>query len=120
MSAFIVNKKHIDYILSTNLYSKYENATMEKLNAIGQELVNENFKSVNYRYHENNQPYKYYFQPVLNFNPIQALKAVNCLDYQSCEHPTWENSNAKKILESIKNSLITMLPGYDDFQWEIG
>jgi len=121
MSAFIVNKKHIDYILSTKLNSKYDYPplTEKQLTKIGQILVNENFKSVNYRYHENFQPYKYNFQPVINFNPIQALKAIDCLDYQSCKHEGWKKSRAKRILEDIKDSLITMLPGYDDFHWEV-
>jgi len=118
MSAFIVNKKHIDYIV-TVLYNDNPLFTKEFLNKTGQTLVDENFKSVNYRYNESNQPYKYIFEQVRNINPIQVLKAINCLDYQSCEHNTWKRSNARKILDDIRDICINKLPGYDDFQWEV-
>ena len=119
MSAFIVNKKHIDYIV-TVLYNDNPFFTKEFLNKTGQTLVNENFKSVNYRYNESDKPYKYIFEQVKNINPIQVLKAINCLDYQSCEHANWKKSNARKILDDIRDICINKLPGYDDFQWEIG
>ena len=119
MSAFIVNKKHIDYIV-TVLYNDNPFLTKEFLNKTGQTLVNENFKSVNYRYLESKNPYEYIFEPVICTNPIQVLKAINCLDYQSCEHEGWKKSDARKILDDIRDICIRKLPGYDDFQWEIG
>ena len=123
MSAFIVNKKHIDYILTVlyneNVYHNNETLSKNYMNKIGQNLVDENFKSVNYRYLESKKPYEYIFQSTICTNPIQVLKAINCLDYQSCEHSEWKESDARKILDDIRDICINKLPGYDNFQWEI-
>lgn len=118
MSAFIVNKKHIDYILSASLMNKYV-VDYHSLDKTGQILINENFKSVNYRYNESHQPYQYKFQQISNIDVIQALKAIHCLEYQSCEHKNWNRSKAKKILNTIKENLIYSLPGYNECLWVI-
>ncbi|HBD95161.1 MAG TPA: hypothetical protein DC057_13430 [Spirochaetia bacterium] len=123
MSAFIVNKKHIDYLVSALYYSNkdYQNKYMDiqELNKIGQTLVNANYKSVNYRYNESEKPYKYIFSQIFTIYFIQTLKAINCLDYQSCEYPGWERSKAKKILNQIKDQCIYHLTDSNKYQWEI-
>ena len=48
-----------------------------------------------------------------------ALKAIHCLEYQSCEHPGWGESEAYRFLQDLKHSLIGVLPGYDEADWEI-
>lgn len=50
---------------------------------------------------------------------VQALKALDCFDYQSSEHPDWESSPARKFSDCLRARLITMLPGYDAAQWEV-
>jgi hypothetical protein len=50
---------------------------------------------------------------------VEAFKAISCLDYQSCEHPEWRESEASRILESLKDALISVLPGYSAASWEI-
>jgi hypothetical protein len=49
---------------------------------------------------------------------VQALKLISCLDYQSCEHDGWKDSEAFAILASLKDNLIGCLPGYSDAPWE--
>ena len=107
MSAFIVNKTHIDAIITTIVdcpninIGRYENA----LNSIGQILWDENYKSVNYRYNEDEKPPQYIHR-VKYVGLIQAIKAINCLNYQSCEHPDYYNSESKKIQDSAKEFLL--------------
>ena len=56
--------------------------------------------------------YRYYDR-----NPVQVLKAVACLDYQSCEYEEWRGSTARKILDLIEGAAINTLPGYDAAEW---
>lgn len=54
-----------------------------------------------------------------SLNAVQCIKAVNCLEYQSCEHPGWEASLAHRICQDIKAAAVHDLPGYDAAEWEI-
>lgn len=49
---------------------------------------------------------------------VEALKAISCLSYQSCEHPAWKESEAFRILEALKDNLIGCLAGYSAAPWE--
>jgi hypothetical protein len=49
---------------------------------------------------------------------IEAFKLISCLDYQSCEHPEWRESEAFRILEALKDALIGCLAGYSEAPWE--
>jgi hypothetical protein len=77
---------------------------------------------VNYRYSESTQPSFELcewaaFQP---FSLVQIVKAARCLDYQSCEHRGWPESEAFKILQAITDAHPSRdMPGYDEAQWEI-
>jgi hypothetical protein len=50
--------------------------------------------------------------------PVQILKMLNCLEYQSCEADDWEKSTAFNLLEAIRRAAIRQLPGYDDAPWD--
>ncbi len=54
----------------------------------------------------------------------QFFKALNCLDYQSCEHPEWEDSDAKYIIDMMRvdalNDMILekgLVKGWKDAEW---
>jgi hypothetical protein len=49
---------------------------------------------------------------------VEALKLLLCLEYQSCEHPEWRQSEAFRICEALKDSIIGALPGYSAAPWE--
>ena len=49
--------------------------------------------------------------------PIEVISAARCYEYQSCEHPGWENSEAHAFIESLVRFAITKLPGYKDAPW---
>jgi hypothetical protein len=48
-----------------------------------------------------------------------VIKAADCLDYQSCEHPEWDKSEAKQLLDAIRAAAISKLPGYEEAEWAI-
>jgi len=105
MSAFIVTKLHIDLIVTVLAEKKCYSIkkVLEKYNhdfdKIGQILLDENYRSVNYRYSENDKTPKYKFAKYKGRISIgQALKALDCLDYQSCECSDYDDSEAKEII----------------------
>ena len=55
-----------------------------------------------------------------NLHAMVLLKAVHGYEYQSCEHPGWEGSEALAFCRSLTRALITELPGYSEAPgWEI-
>lgn len=133
MSAFVVNESHIDVLMQfatrfrayrgSNYYywnGESHKITRDNVSELGQKLLDENYKSVNYRYNDNEIPDKYVYKvPSRTYTPVEILKACACLNYQSCEHPEWEESEAYAILETIKSDAINALPGYEEANWEI-
>lgn len=119
MSAFIVNKRHIDAILT---YAQHHcpgalrGTTPSKA---GQCLWDENARSVNYRYSTHNVPPKYRFEPYSpTLSAAQALKALHCLNYQCCEvddHP----ENYQNLYDDIHAEACRNVIGYEEAQWEI-
>ena len=80
----------------------------------------ENEKSVGFRYSEVIEhcplaPFRF----VRGIEAVQVLKAIQCYRYQSCEHPGWENSDARRWIDRLESDAIANLPGYDDADWEI-
>lgn len=63
---------------------------------------------------------EYRFQSRPPRKPIEILKAIDCYEYQSCEHPEWEVSEAFAFCDALRRSLIGDLPGYDEAKWGIG
>jgi hypothetical protein len=47
------------------------------------------------------------------------IKAVHCLDYQSCETEDWETTLAWRICQALLSSTTARLPGYEAAAWEI-
>ena len=122
MSAWIVSKAHIDALITSALKVDRFNSLVnyETADKIGAMLWKENHKSVNYRYNEAKEAPAYRFtrraQPL---SAVEALKAIDCLEYQSCEHKGWEKSEAKRFLDKLRGLLIHALPGYDAAPWGI-
>lgn len=118
MSAFLVTKNHIDYIVTAALSARY--MRVENETAFGQMLLTENHKSVNARYNEVNAavPYRFTRSPG-KIDPVVALKAIHCLQYQSCETDGWKDSEACKLLEQLEGEMIRLLPGYEEAPWAI-
>lgn len=111
----------------------------------GQILVGENVASVSYRYSEPGRtpyygaeaaagmdtltdlpgpcdayyvaPYEYE-DPHYTLTPAEVFAAIDCLDYQSCEHPVWRKSDAFAFCEALRDAYCRRVPGYSDAPWE--
>lgn len=93
---------------------------------LGRELLKENLNSVAFRYgldltpDELAIPESYeYRRPRLAVTPVQTLKAVQCLEYQSCEHPGWSESLSSGICAQLLSASIRKLPGMESAEWAI-
>lgn len=127
MSAFICNDYHIS-VLAYYAVTRNSIVLTSDYNAheIGEILHAENVKSANHKYNESIKPhFRLDTRALANAwqysgkGTVKIIKAVHCLDYQSCEHPQWESSIAFDILERIKSHATHNLPGYDQAEWEI-
>jgi len=122
MSAFIVPHAHIDALVSWAVHHRVPLFPAGITPAVvAAFLFEENCRSVDYRYGEvNPRDYRYENRPgARELSPVQILKACNCLEYQSCEHPDWEDSRARACLASIRAQAVRMLPGYEDADWTL-
>jgi hypothetical protein len=93
---------------------------------IGAMLWLENILSVYYSYEDAglsdcDNPREYQWQPS-NPRPtaLEGLKAIQCYEYQSCEHLGWQGSEAYQFCQALRNALVFSLPGWDEakgWQW---
>lgn len=102
---------------------------------VGMMLWAENLASIDYRYpdcvetggypgpndftRDSVLGYVFSGSPMLRRSPVAILKAIDCYDYQSCEHPGWVTSEARNFCQALRAKMIGQLPGYRDAQWEI-
>lgn len=118
MSAFIVGNKTIHAIVKGfRVYGAafaaedYKNAvsviTSVKAmsNAIGQSLLNQNYKSVNCRYRENTETPKYNYEDV-KINEGILIGCIDCYEYQACETDDYFNSDIHYSLLRLKDTII--------------
>lgn len=121
MSAYVVNNRTIsavvkgflDYGVDFSaddyekpiqvLYNENELAT-----AIGQSLLNQNYKSVNYRYREDTPATKFEYVKE-NYNAGEIFGCIRCYNYQACETDDYFESN---LYYSLQNLQIAMLKRY--------
>lgn len=132
MSCYVVANAHIDAIvtfactrdnvftvrnMSADGHHRIANYTAD---AIGQALLDENYRSYNHRYRETGDAHRYTHRPFTRtLSAVAILKACDSYAYQSCEHPEWDTSWAKDFIDRVRLRAISQLPGYDDAEWEI-
>jgi hypothetical protein len=141
MSAFIVSHDHIDVLLTfaVNHQVSYfipatppaTDSAWVTINAgnaseVGTLLLDENERSVRTRY-PNDEPgelpgsdadtVSYRFKP-FDAPALHVLKACDCFDYQACETDDYEATLAHRIINAIRASATSGLPGYLDAPWE--
>jgi hypothetical protein len=101
-----------DYLAA--LERTHREVTQENAETWGATLVAENRRSVNHRYNEEEWEEPYTFTEYAGtFSPVKVLGAINCYEYQACEHPGWKTSEARSFCEALRERMIRMLPGYD-------
>lgn len=97
-------------------------------------LYHENIRSVSFRYSD--EPYETLPGPIekpvmitvnnrdlanrkyLDLSPVALLKMCDCLEYQSCETPTWDDTIAYRVLLHLRKAAVHALPGYDNAPWD--
>jgi hypothetical protein len=148
MSAYVVDRAHIDAIVGTALCPTNHGGSglcdpdtgrildLSDADWAGVELWSENLRSVAYRYPDDvsgerpgpvdltdEEVYAYTFpkdwQRFRILTAVETLKAIRGLEYQSCEHPEWETSWAYKFLQMLEARAMHELPGYAEADWEI-
>ena len=120
MSAFICSPVHINTIVS---WAVENHGILPNLDpaAWAAELYSENVRSVNHRYSERTKRTGFVYVPVptRGMDPVQVLKLIHCLEYQSCEHKGWERSEARRFLRYVSDRAAMELPGYEAAKWSI-
>lgn len=118
MSAWRVSQKHIDCLVSGAvklglIYPKDADET-------GRMLWLENYRSVDFRYNQT-KPLPFYTWTMFIVDDSFLSKQIHCYEYQSCEHPEWEESDAAALCmamsEIIGNHRHT--PSYEASPWGV-
>lgn len=146
MSAFICNPEHIGLIaawatkVDAVMYALVRDSKEDTAIHVAKILAWENIVSVAYRYSNDKEgegpgpmldtdedivkescvwAEKYLKEGIpLDVAPLTIAKLIACLQYQSCEHPEWEQSAARNQLNYINEHILKTLPGYDRAPWE--
>jgi len=129
MSAYIVPKVQIDaLVMGAEFFRqqaygpfKYrfqgERKTLGvdvSVQEFGQILWNENYKSVNALYDEKDEAPIYQFSRLPGSPSLAKIAAaVRNYEYQSCEHPDWQKSEAYAICESMRESIVRQVSSGD-------
>jgi hypothetical protein len=114
MSAWIVNDKTIALLVEALF--KYDLASRDG-SRLGQHLLDENYRSVNYRYGESTlvRAYRHEGTPAALLNdPYTVYKVACCYDYQSCEHPAYRDSPAAHMIDALRGAIETQLARTED------
>lgn len=97
----------------------YDELTLAMVNQVGSMLLAANERSVSGKSNEPShltgwvRPYRFRRLPGVP-PPVPVLKAIACLEYQSCEDPNWQTSEASAYCEALRLRVINFLPGYAD------
>lgn len=52
-----------------------------------------------------------------SFDPAQIFKSCDCYEYQSCEHEGWKASEAHSFIQRLRKAAWSALPGYESTEW---
>ena len=130
MSAFVPDKLHYDLIVKTIIdgprdwYEVCDYGWNPRLDLygvnnadeLGELLLRETVKSVSYRYDGDEEmipdwarePYRFEDHD-FQLNCIEFLKALNCYEYQSCEHPEWKSSEAMNLISRLWSNVASCI-----------
>lgn len=127
MSAYIVSDKTITAIVEGFKYMDFQVGLTNPIKQetyyartnpleIGQILLNQNYKSVNYRYNESTEPHEFvmtYKTDEYGYREDYTLGeiygCINCYMYQSCENPEWEDTEVYHALHALKDDIAEKL-----------
>lgn len=134
MSAYIVKDETISVIVKgLELYEvEYQADDYKKPNQIiynlaelrqkiGQSLLEQNYKSVNYRYNENTQAHEFQFEDInltenRKINTGLILACIRCYEYQASEPNDYTNSKIHATLNYLKEKMLAKYIIKDGFE----
>lgn len=144
MSAFVVSEAHINALACAMIYGPTPRARWHRIwsdqaeafrtsdmdtqaTLLGRLLLAENFRSVDHRYpagapsaEDRAAEARLFVEARTESRSlVELLKAVSCYEYQACEHPGWEGSQAARLCEALRGQLIAALPGWEAAPWGI-
>lgn len=132
MSAWLVSKLHIDALVYARSLIRHPSRGLrsETIDSdLGRMLWRENMLSLAGLYEKRHgdqvdeaalADYTYSRHGAFLGTPVIALiKAIDCYEYQSCEHQGWEKSDAFHYCKSLRSALIHLLPGWEEAPWGI-
>lgn len=99
MSAFIVNDIHIATIV--HHYAKLKGLDEEHKQALADNLLAKNIRSVNHRYREDTPIDACDISEWSDVSYGDLLSLCDCLDYQSCEYPEYTEDGEDLVLKDI-------------------
>lgn len=144
MSAYMVDRHHINYLIDAALYCgqkvfrwyhsgrhcELHAGDFDRASEVGQMLWDANRESIVARYPDtrdnfyDNAPgtigedYEFAYRPLYRqCDPVQIIKACRCFAYQACEYDGWEDSEAHAFIDSLVVHACSELPGYDEAEW---
>ena len=124
MSACRVNEEHIRCLVTAWVRCGVELQTVRHdgdADKTGAMLWAENYASVSHRYSESEVAPVYVHRSVpLNSiadSAVRICKLIDCYEYQSCEHPGWEASEARKWCDRLRGEVCGLMRGYDEASW---
>ena len=88
--------------------------TRDTAGTVGAMLLAQNRRSVDFRYDETDIEDVYLHSRSSERSPAAMLKAIDCYEYQACETPDWEDTEAARFCQALRAHLIRQLPDYDD------
>jgi hypothetical protein len=115
MSAYIVSDRHINVLASwAELHKVNLRGKPAKADDVAALLYAANVESVNHWYKEGTETLYDGFvrQPPGERTALEIARLCDSLEYQSCEHPGYAESEAAKLLSRIKYLAVTLIPGY--------
>jgi len=131
VSAYIVDRAHIDVLVQG--LAESEIVTEVDPDELGRILWRENLASVAYRYpndgdgerpgpmdfRDNDVETYIYRRPTKPISRGALMAAVECYDYQSCEHPGWRISQARTWAHDLYARLkAAQTPRSDDWSFD--
>lgn len=131
MSAYIVSDETVSVIVKAfeiykvNYIGEGFNDLIEDLSekrlSLGQSLVNQNYRSVNYRYRENDKPHKFEFTDINlmvngKLDTGLIVGCIDCYNYQACETDNYWQSHIYHSLRWLKDTILNQYIKQDGFE----
>lgn len=121
MSAFVVPNSHITVLAA--FIAQRDLCPGCSIQEIGEILLNENIESIRFRYPDDRENYMGFEidERAASLCPtlVQIIKAANCLEYQSCEHDDYQQSQAYAMTKAATNLALRLLSTAELRLWSV-